>query len=130
MDKPCPCTSGKLYKVCCQPYHLGRKRPLPLALMRSRYAAYALGKIGYIAKTEHSANPRRQNEAAYRRDLKQFSQMTQFVGLQILHQEMLDKKRATVTFRAILLQNGQDASYTEKSLFKKVNGRWLYVRPE
>ncbi|MEM7115325.1 MAG: YchJ family metal-binding protein [Chloroflexota bacterium] len=126
MSRLCPCTSGEAYKVCCQPYHNGKKRPLPRPLMRSRYAAYALGKVGYILKTEQLAE-KQKDAAVRRRDIKQFSQNTQFVGLQILDEQLLDETHATVTFHAILLQSGHDVSYTEKSLFEKVNGRWLYI---
>lgn len=128
MRQNCPCTSGKAYEDCCQPYHLGKKRPLPLPLMRSRFAAYALGKVGYVVKTEHPDNPRRQNERQFRQEIKRFCQTTQFVGLQILDSELGDET-ATVTFQATLLQSGQDASFTERSLFEKKNGRWFYTRP-
>jgi len=37
---------------------------------------------------------------------------------------------ATVTFVAHLSQNQQDASFTEKSYFEKVNGKWLYLNGE
>ena len=94
--------------------------------MRSRYAAYALGKVGYILKTERLAGEQKET-VVRRRDIKQFSQNTQFAGLQILDAQMLDAAHATVTFHAILLQSGHDVSYTEKSLFEKINGRWLYV---
>lgn len=130
MSRPCPCHSGQPYRLCCQPYHTGQKRPSPVALMRARYAAYALGKLRYVMQTEHPDSPRLQaDKAAFRRALKQFSQTTDFRGLHILAQEQLDDTHATVTFHAILQQNGADASFTECSLFEKRNGRWLYVKP-
>src|SRR5437867_3549203 len=43
----CPCHSGKKYSECCEPYHQGLPAPTPLALMRSRYAAYALQNAEY-----------------------------------------------------------------------------------
>jgi SEC-C motif-containing protein len=84
--------------------------------MRSRFAAYALGKVGYIIQTERLAEP------SSRESLRRFCEQTEFVGLQIL-----DETEETVTFRATLLQNGRDASFTERSLFVKERGRWLYV---
>lgn len=128
--KPCPCHSGKPYAACCQPYHNGKPAPKPEALMRSRYAAYALGKVGYVIKTEHPTSPRMQTDiVAFRKELKWFCAHTQFVDLHILQQEMLSSEQATVTFHAVLLQDGRDASFTECSLFEKVNGRWRYVQP-
>jgi len=43
-NTPCPCGSGRKYKKCCQPYHRGAKPDNALTLMKSRYAAYALGQ--------------------------------------------------------------------------------------
>ena len=98
--------------------------------MRSRYAAYALGKIGYVVKTEHPKSHRTQKDiVTFRKEVKAFCQNTDFVDLQILAESQSDETPATVTFRAVLMQQGQDVSYTECSLFEQVNGRWLYVRP-
>ena len=98
--------------------------------MRARYAAYALSNIPFILSTEKSNPPRSAREkAAQRRSLKQFCQNTQFLGLEIVAEATPDDKQATVTFRATLLQNGQDASFTERSLFELRNGRWVYVSP-
>lgn len=125
MKNSCPCTSGQPYQTCCQPFHKGRIPPTALSLMRSRFSAYALGKIGYILKTERpSGNPQARRQA-----IKRFCQTTDFLGLQILAEDSLGKDQATVTFRAILAQRGQDASFTECSLFEKRNGRWRYIGP-
>lgn len=128
MSEKCPCHSERPYADCCQPVHLGKKRPFPTQLMRARYAAYALGNVRFIMQTERPNPPRSVKEqAAQRRSLKQFCQNTQFLGLEILAEARLDDKQATVTFRATLLQSGQDASFTEQSLFVLRNGRWVYV---
>ena len=128
--KLCPCHSGEPYQTCCQPYHNGQPPPTPEALMRSRYAAYALGKVGYVLKTERPDSPRLKTDvAAFRKDLKWFCEHTEFVGLHILKQATTSLEQATVTFHAVLIQDGRDASFTERSLFEKVNGRWLYVKP-
>jgi SEC-C motif-containing protein len=55
-----------------------------------------------------------------------FSKKTQFRGLKIL--EFIDgPHEAYVTFTAYLSQGDQDTSFTEKSHFLKVDGRWLYA---
>lgn len=119
----CLCHSGKRYAVCCQPYHKGKSAPTPVALMRSRYAAFALGKVGYIIKTTHPDSPHKRHDlAGWRKELKAFYANFDFVGLQIL-----EAGEDTVKFHALLTQNGQDASFTEHSLFGKVRGRWLYL---
>lgn len=95
--------------------------------MRSRFAAYALGKVSYIIHTTHPQSPHAQaNQKAWRQDLKVFCHQTDFIGLQILHVGDVQGDTGWVTFRAILMQAGRDVSFTEKSRFEKVNGRWLY----
>lgn len=112
---------------CCQPFHKGKAAPTPLALMRSRYAAYSLGKIGYVAKTWHPKSPLiGSDKVAWRKGLKQFSEQTDFAGLKIIDENEVDGV-ATVKFTLILFQNKRDISYSERSTFEKVNGRWLYL---
>lgn len=82
--------------------------------MRSRYSAYALKKIDYIIET--AFQPMGSKE-----ELEQFAEKTNFDGLKIL-----EAKANFVTFRATLSQEGQDASFTEKSRFERLNGRWKY----
>lgn len=124
---PCPCCSKRPFLSCCQPWLEGKPAPSPEALMRSRFAAYALENVGYIIRTTHSQNPHAQvNQKEWRQDLKVFCRQTDFLGLQILQVEAIQGDVGWITFRAILMQAGRDASFTEKSRFEKVNGRWLY----
>ncbi len=124
----CPCTSGKNYEDCCAKYHKGALAENALVLMKSRYAAYSLNLASYIIKTTHPQNP------AYEKDLKKwqkeieaFSKNTVFKGLDII--EFIDgEKIASVTFKAHLAQNSLDVSFVEKSLFEKLDGRWLYKK--
>ena len=89
--------------------------------MRSRYSAYAKGLASYIVATTHPSSP-----ASNLASILQFCQETKFQGLKIV--EFIDgENTAYVTFIATLKQGGHDASFKEKSLFKKVNGRWLYL---
>jgi SEC-C motif domain protein len=121
----CPCHSGKTYLECCAPYHAGENPPTPLALMRSRYSAYALGNADYILATTHPDHPDSSLPLAQRKEqIKNFSKKTLFEGLDIL-----EATGKTVTFRAHLTQQGRNASFTEKSEFTQLAGRWLYLRP-
>ena len=94
--------------------------------MRSRYAAYALGLTDYIMDTTHPTNSGYMSDRhAWQRQILQFSSGTRFDGLKIL--EFIDgETTAWVTFTAVMRQNGQDADFTEKSKFLKVDGQWLY----
>lgn len=123
LTAPCLCHSGRPYRQCCSPYHAGTPAPTPLALMRSRYSAYALGKTAYIILTTHPDSPHfRQDTAAWRTEIDAFTHATRFVGLTILAAE-----GSTVTFHARLLSGERDVSFTEHSQFARHDGRWKYV---
>ncbi len=116
----CPCCSGKSYAECCEPFHKGALPATPLLLMRSRYAAYALNLPDYIIETTHPSS-KRKPLAQWREGIVQFSTHFQFTGLDIL-----EVGEGSVTFTAHLTHAGSDASFSEKSGFQKVEGRWLY----
>ena len=123
---PCPCGSGKTYAACCSPFHKGLLPINALQLMRSRYTAYVLNLPAYIIQTTHLENPHYcQDLALWTREISTFSLQSQFKKLDILDFQE-NQESATVTFVAHLSQNGQDATFKEKSEFKKVEGRWLY----
>lgn len=126
----CPCKSGKTYEMCCKPLHDGSLPDNALQLMRSRYSAYALGNPDYIMRTTHRSNPHfNNNPHQWKKDILAFCKDTQFQDLTIL--EFIDGPSiAYVTFIAHLTQNGLDASFEEKSLFEKVDARWLYKAGE
>ncbi|WP_026139620.1 YchJ family protein [Leucobacter salsicius] len=44
----CPCGRGEPYGGCCGPLHAGEPAPTAERLMRSRYAAFALGLLDYL----------------------------------------------------------------------------------
>ena len=127
----CPCKSQKNYEDCCRPYHTGELRPSDaLALMRSRYSAYALGLAEYIIETTHPKHPEMHKKNwDWREDILRFSKDTEFVDLEILSFEEKEKQ-AFVTFTASLKQKDKDFSYTEKSLFEKQGELWLYKDAE
>ena len=123
---PCPCHSQKPYHQCCRPYHQGDLAPTPLALMRSRYCAYALALVDYVIKTTDRQNAAyKLDTAAWRQDLLPFCQQTSFDGLKIIEAK---EGADTVTFTAYLRQGQADASVTEKSLVRRgADGGWLYL---
>ncbi len=133
MIKPedlCPCCSGQSYAKCCEPFHNGEPPPSALALMRSRYSGYALKKIDYIIKTTHPDNPESKKALSIRKkEIRNFSESTKFKGLEILAFKD-EGSESTVSFKALLSQNGIDCSFQERSLFKKVEGLWLYLSGE
>jgi SEC-C motif domain protein len=125
----CPCHSGLKYKRCCGPLHGGGARaPTPEALMRSRYAAYALGLVDYVLATTDPEGPQAgPDRRAWAADVEGFIARTRFVGLEILGSGSgSDGDAGWVEFRASLMQGGRDASFVEKSAFVRRAGCWLY----
>ena len=121
-NTPCPCGSHVKYKKCCAIYHKGALAKTALLLMKSRYAAYAVGDASYIVKTTHSNNSDYiEDSKAWKESINLFCQGTEFLGLEIL--EFIDgEEEAFVTFKAIL----SSGDMIEKSRFLKVDGLWLY----
>jgi uncharacterized protein YchJ len=122
----CPCGSQKEYDRCCKPFHQGNLPDNALKLMRSRYSAYALCLPDYIISTTHPQNC--QFNSSYQ-DIEHFCLHTEFKNLEILDFQEKDDF-ATVTFTAHLFQNKKDVSFTERSEFEKINGKWFYLKGE
>src|ERR1700722_16152055 len=124
---PCPCHSGKPYGQCCKPFHDKKEFPKDaLLLMRSRYAAYALGLSSYIIETTHPEHPSaKKDPKEWEEEISLFCKNTQYNSLEII-QFIPGTETAYVIFKAGLLHDEQDGSFTEKSLFKKSKKRWLY----
>lgn len=121
-NAPCPCGRGVKFKKCCRPLHRGAVAASAEALMRSRYAAYAAGDADYILTTTDPTGPHFQtNRDAWRAEVQSFCAQTRFEGL-----DVLDSGDDWVSFRATLTQDGRDASFSERSTFRCVDGRWLY----
>lgn len=119
----CPCCSGEKYDECCKIYHEGIPAPTALALMRSRYSAYALGLSEYILNTTHPKSTYfEKNRSNWKAAVKRFSQETKFLRLEI-HEFGED----WVVFTASLEQRGQKIFLREKSHFQQLHGKWLYL---
>jgi len=126
-NSPCPCGSGSKYKKCCRRLHQGQPAPTAEALMRSRYCAYALGLVDYVADTTHPASPHAQPERrAWLADLQRFCAATTFERLEVTAHEP-GPHRAWVTFTAHLRQDGRPVPMTERSRFIRAGERWLYL---
>jgi SEC-C motif-containing protein len=121
---PCPCGSGRTHADCCGPYLAGAARPPTAeALMRSRYCAYALGRMDYLRETWHP-NTRHADFGD--------SQPVQWLGLQIRATEGggPDDKTGKVEFVARYKIGGRAYRLHEISDFARVQGRWYYMLGE
>ncbi len=117
----CPCCSGKSYEECCAPFHRKEKHaPTAEALMRSRYAAYAIPNGEYLMETTHPGKRKFHDKA----DMQEWGEMNQWVKLEIVRTPALNH----VEFKAHFINSeGREQIHHEFSYFQKMHDRWYYV---
>ena len=116
----CPCGSDKTIENCCGVYHESVSAPTALALMKSRYVAYA---IGDVVKTTH---PLRQHNLS-KKEIKQWSSENTWQSLEIVTSIEEGPVKAAVEFKASFLdKKGKSIVHHELSAFDKIQGRWYY----
>lgn len=116
----CPCGSLLAYEECCEPLHSGAAAPTALALMRSRFSAFALGLEGYLFDSwDPSTRP----------DTVDLDGDVEWRRLQIVDTALGGDSDDTgvVEFRASFRRTGQSGLLQERSRFVRVRGRWTYV---
>ena len=120
----CPCYSGIAYAACCEPYHTKEKNaPTAEALMRSRYAAYALPNGDYLYETTYPSK-RHLHDVD---EMQAWGESNTWLGLEIVRKVGL----SVVEFKARFLDaDGQEQLHHEISEFKKRQNRWYYVTGE
>jgi SEC-C motif-containing protein len=117
----CPCrkkSETRTYAACCAPCHEGaRPAPTAEALMRSRYAAFALGKRDYLLATWHpTTRPAR----------LELTPGEEWLLLRVIAARETGDT-ATVEFTARSRLGQTTRTIHELSRFVRENGRWLYV---
>lgn len=117
----CPCGSDQKYESCCGILHTGAPASSALALMKSRYSAYAKGHLEYIKNT---TDPQAQNPREFAA-AKDWMQKAEFVKLEILFSEEHETK-AIVEFKAHFKMDGRNHVHHERSKFRKLKGLWYY----
>lgn len=121
-NERCPCGTGLKYKKCCRVWHDGAPAPTAEALMRARYSAYAAGRADYIVATTHPESPHRGTDL---REIERFCREMRFDGLTVISASEAGD-RGTVSFEARMRQGARDATMVERSLFCRIDGRWMY----
>ena len=94
----CPCCSGKTFDECCEPIIELESAPTALALMRSRYTAYHIGKAEYLLKTTHA-----QTRASYQiSEIENWCKENNWEKLEIIAVEHggINDDRGVVAFKA------------------------------
>ena len=125
---PCPCSSTKPYEDCCHIFHSGKAvAQTAEALMRSRYSAFAKQEIVYLRETTWPPYQKYFDEAGFLAR----SANSIWLGLEITDKDAGGETdtKGTVTFTAKSMAHGEVQEQKEKSLFKRKNGNWYYVKP-
>lgn len=122
MNNPeyCFCGSTINFQDCCQKYIDGaQKAPTALALMKSRYSAYAMHQADYLLATTHHS--KRQYYSL--EEIMHWATANQWQKL-----EIISATETTVEFKAYFKdENLEDVIHHEFSTFKQENGDWFYV---
>ena len=92
--------------------------------MRSRYAAYVMGKVDYLVATTHPQARSTNLAAAY----QQTFETIQWIRLEVCSssQGAASDKIGKVEFKATYVQAGRTAVHHEHSRFKRHSGGWHY----
>jgi SEC-C motif-containing protein len=116
----CYCGSSEPFESCCAPYINGvQKAPTALALMKSRYSAYATHQADYLLATTHSS----ERKYYSREEILHWATANQWQKL-----EIISATENTVEFKAYFIdENNVNQVHYEFSNFKQENGSWFYV---
>ena len=120
--KACPCGLGRRYGECCGPAHRGHPPATAEALMRSRYAAFALHDAAYVLRSWHpDTRPAGVDAGASPR----------WTGLEVLQTGGggLFDAEGVVEFRAHYRDGGRPGEMRERSRFVRQDGQWVYWGP-
>ncbi|SHH15344.1 YchJ family protein [Flavobacterium johnsoniae] len=119
-NKICFCDTGLLFENCCGLYlEKNQKAPAALALMRSRYSAYASHNADYLIETTYISERKYYSKT----EILRWAQENKWQKL-----EILSFTENTVEFKAYFLDSDQKPQiHYEFSTFKFENGAWFYV---
>jgi SEC-C motif-containing protein len=103
-----------------------------VALMRSRYTAFATGDVEYLWRTLDAAHvDRAQPREEVLRSLRETCRRMRFLGLRILkHVPVDDHGIARVHFAVRAFEKGRDRSFQELSRFRHDGHGWRYLDGE
>jgi SEC-C motif-containing protein len=129
----CPCGSNQTYAACCEPFHTKKSFPETAEkLMRSRYSAYVVGNISYIAETNDPTSKDAFDEEA----AEAWSKESEWLGLEIVatRDGQAGDTTGEVEFKAKFKSKAKGSDEAEQvhheiSLFHKKGtpARWQYI---
>lgn len=121
-----PTHNAEALAAHCQPFLSGKKLPATaVELMASRYVAYATGAIDYLIET-HDPKTRADTD---RKATEDWSKSADWRGLEILSTEKggPDDDEGHVEFIARYAVGDVEHIHRERSLFRRVEGRWYFI---
>jgi len=97
--------------------------------MRSRYAAFAMRLVEYLARTLHPEHPDcAASPEALRRAMRAACDRFRYPGLRVLDRAGTDPALpAQVLFHARVFESGADRSFVERSDFRHDGTGWRYL---
>ena len=123
-DPRCPCGSAQPFRCCCGPLLDGTATAHTAEqLMRSRYSAYALGRLDYVRDTWHPDT---------RPAVIDPEPRLRWLGLEVRRREAgrQGDTEGVVEFVARCKLGGRAQRVHETSRFRFEHGRWWYVEGE
>lgn len=119
----CPCGSDQNYDDCCGAIIGGAPAPTAEMLMRSRYTAFALGNVGYLAETLSSESRADFDEI----EAENTASNSKWQGLEIrgINGGGENDENGTVEFVASFRIEGQQRIHHELATFEREEGRWV-----
>ncbi|MHC0447147.1 YchJ family protein [Flavobacterium sp. 3-218] len=119
-NKKCFCDTGFPFDECCKLYLGGKqKASSALALMRSRYSAYATHNADYLMETTYISERKYYSKP----EILKWAVSNKWQQL-----EILSFTENTVEFKAYFLDSANKPQvHYEFSTFKFENGAWYYV---
>lgn len=128
--KKCYCSSDKNFAECCEPFLLGKAKPLTAEeLMRSRYSAFATANLEYILKTIQSSKRKLYLPDA----ILDWAKSSTWQKLEIVSTQKGTAKdfNGIVEFKAYFVNSaGKEEVHHEKSSFVKELGKWFFLDGE
>ncbi|AXK45461.1 YchJ family protein [Brachybacterium saurashtrense] len=127
-DARCLCGSGEVLGACCGPVLRGQRRaPTAVALMRSRYTAFAVRDLKHLLRSWHPSTAPAREELA-----DSLAEQVRWLRLDILATEAGGPfdEAGVVEFSALSKGPGGRSVQRERSRFVREDGTWLYLDGE
>lgn len=122
----CPCDTGAEFVKCCGRFlEEGMSPTTAVELMRSRFSAYRMGRVGYLVSTTHPDS----RTSNLRAEIEETLERIEWISLDVLstRQGLAGDKIGKVEFRAEYRMDGEGASHHEHSRFRRYEGHWKYL---